>query len=45
MTIEIKQDADGRHWFVDVDGVGIGGFESKKEAERFVSRSLKARTM
>ncbi|HMF25629.1 MAG TPA: hypothetical protein VKG24_26365 [Pseudolabrys sp.] len=43
MTIEIKQDAGGRHWFVDVDGMGIGGFESKKEAERFVKSEFKSK--
>jgi hypothetical protein len=36
MAIEIKQDTDGRHWLVVIDGGGIGGFKSKAEAERFI---------
>jgi hypothetical protein len=37
MTIEIKQDVDGRHWLVVIDGESIGGFKSKEDAERFIN--------
>jgi hypothetical protein len=44
MAIEIKQDADGRHWLVVIDGCeSIGGFKSKKDAERFIKSEFKSR--
>jgi hypothetical protein len=44
MTIEIKQEADGRHWLVVIDGrESIGGFKSKKDAERFIKSKFKSK--
>ena len=39
MAIEIKQNADGRHWLVVEDGESIGGFKSRDDAERFIKES------